>query len=105
MATLRLGRLLLATLLALGVTASLAAAADPSGDFFAAEGGSWFRRIFGTLNSRARIIQFCVAMMCLGLFILIKKFAPLDLPAGKNPGTDVPGSPDVPDSPSSRDDN
>jgi hypothetical protein len=49
-------------------------AGPPHGALFA-DGWSISRLISG-LNNRTRIVQFCVAVMCLALFILCKKLVP-----------------------------
>jgi hypothetical protein len=40
-----------------------------------AEGFSW-RKFFTGLETRSRVVQVCVVVMCLALFILMKKFTP-----------------------------
>jgi hypothetical protein len=40
------------------------------------KGGWSIGSIFSGLNNRTRIIQFCTAIMCLGLYILMRKLAP-----------------------------
>jgi hypothetical protein len=40
-----------------------------------ADGDGWgVRKLLGGMNSRSRIIQVAIACMCLGLFILMRKF-------------------------------
>lgn len=68
-------RLVLAVVVLAGMAAQRAEAAEPQPALFAANAVSKF---FGSLNNRTRIVQFCVAVMALGLFILIKKCAPTD---------------------------
>ena len=42
-----------------------------------AESGGWsISTFFASLNNRTRIIQFCTIVMCLALYILMRKFTP-----------------------------
>jgi hypothetical protein len=39
----------------------------------AADDGWSFKHLFRGLNNRSRVVQVCVAVVCLALFILMKK--------------------------------
>jgi hypothetical protein len=54
-------------------------AAAPAAVPFAADEGSgtWsYRRFIASLGSRTGVVRLCVIVMCLALFILMRKFAP-----------------------------
>jgi hypothetical protein len=60
---------------ALAPSADLACRALPvvSGWLLAADEGWSFKHLFRGFNERSRIVQVCVVVMCLALFIIMKK--------------------------------